>query len=78
MARERSVSDVCLSPLVVSLRGIKHCLCISCEVCTVPSLYRPSTDGLTYMNQEYIKKAAEISNWQSNQVKVYKKNISPK
>ena len=26
---------------------IKHCLCISREICTVPSLYRPSTNGLT-------------------------------
>ena len=32
--------------LVISRRVIKHCLCISREICTVPSLYRPSTDGL--------------------------------
>ena len=32
--------------LVISGRVIKHCLCISREICTVPSLYRPSTDGL--------------------------------
>ena len=31
---------------VISGRVIKHCLCISREICTVPSLYRPSTDGL--------------------------------
>ena len=50
MARERSVSDVCeVLALGWSFRGelyIKHCLCISREICTVPSLYRPSTDGL--------------------------------
>ena len=49
MARERSVSDVCEVleiTLVISGRVIKHCLCISREICTVPSLYRPSTDGL--------------------------------
>ena len=28
---------------------IKHCLCISREICTVPSLYRPSTDGLIHV-----------------------------
>ena len=27
------------APLVVSRRVIKHCLCISREICTVPSLY---------------------------------------
>ena len=32
--------------LVISGRVIKHCLYISREICTVPSLYRPSTDGL--------------------------------
>ena len=50
MARERSVSDVCevlaLGRSFISGRVIKHCLCISREICTVPSLYRPSTDGL--------------------------------
>ena len=48
MARERSVSDVCevLALGRSSGRVIKHCLCISREICTVPSLYRPSTDGL--------------------------------
>ena len=46
MASERSVSDICGAPLVVSRRVIKHCLCMSREICTVPSLYRPSTDGL--------------------------------
>ena len=47
MARERSVSDVC-EVLALGISGpvIKHCLCISREICTVPSLYRPSTDGL--------------------------------
>ena len=47
MARERSVSDGGFGArLVISRRVIKHCLCISREICTVPSLYRPSTDGL--------------------------------
>ena len=50
MARESSVSDICgvlaLHYIVVSRRVIKHCLCISREISTVPSLYRPSTDGL--------------------------------
>ena len=46
MARERSVSDVCeVLALGWSFRG-EFCLCISREICTVPSLYRPSTDGL--------------------------------
>ena len=46
MARERSVSDVCeVLALRWSFRVIKHCLC-SREICTVRSLYRPSTDGL--------------------------------
>ena len=43
MTRERSVSDVCeVLALGLSFRGrvIKHCLCISREICTVPSLYR--------------------------------------
>ena len=39
-------NNVCGAPLVVSRRVIKHCLCMSREICTVPSLYRPSTDGL--------------------------------
>ena len=44
MARERSVSDICeVLALGWSFRGE---LCISREICTVPSLYRPSTDGL--------------------------------
>ena len=34
------------APLVVSRRVIKHCLCISREICTVPSLYRPSNKVL--------------------------------
>ena len=46
MARERSVSDVC-EVLALGWSFIKHCLRISREICTVPSLYRPSTDGLT-------------------------------
>ena len=29
-----------------SRRVIKYCLCMSREIFTVPSLYRPSTDGL--------------------------------
>ena len=46
MARERSVSDVCeVLALGRSFRG-ELCLCISREICTVPSLYGPSTDGL--------------------------------
>ena len=44
--RERSMCGYC-APLVVSWRVIKHCLCRSHEIiCTVPSLYRPYTDGL--------------------------------
>ena len=30
-------------------KRLKHCLCISREICTVPSLYRPSTDGLIFL-----------------------------
>ena len=44
----RKVRERCLSGfgarLVISGRVIKHCLCISRELCTMPSLYRPSTD----------------------------------
>ena len=48
MARERSVSDVCeVLALGWSFRG-EFFLCISREICTVPSLYRPSTEGLIF------------------------------
>ena len=45
MARERSVSDVCeVLALGWSFRG-ELFMHISREIYTVPSLYRPSTDG---------------------------------
>ena len=43
MARERSVSDVWRS---AGHFAASYKACISREICTVPSLYRPSTDGL--------------------------------
>ena len=49
MARERSVSDVCeVLALGWSFRG-EFFLCISRGICTVPSLYRPSTDSLIFV-----------------------------
>ena len=48
MTRERSVSDVCeVLALRWSFRGELQSI-ISREICTVPSLYRPSTDGPTH------------------------------
>ena len=45
MARERSVSDVCEVLALVSRRVIKHCLCISREICSyraiaIQTIYR--------------------------------------
>ena len=48
MARERSVSDVCEVSELVLRRVRRYCLCRSCEICTVPSLHRPSTNGLDF------------------------------
>ena len=46
MARERSVSDVCEVLALGWSGGGGGYLCISREICTVPSPYRPCTDGL--------------------------------
>ena len=37
-----------------------NCLCISREICTVPSLYRPSTDGLIPMERSKDNPHTEI------------------
>ena len=65
MASERSVSDICgvlaLRYIVVPRRVIKHRLCISREICTVPSLFvrylrgriKAGTHGLSAVERAY-------------------------